>query len=150
MNNAVFSIFKRNMSPKIIKGNCYSDSRGKLFYNNDFDASSVKRVYVIENHCTDFIRAWQGHKIEQRWFLSIQGSFKIQLIRIDNWENPSKASEQFDFVLEADKMNVLHIPKGYVNSIQSLEEGSKLLVMSDYLMNEIQDEYRYPLDYFRD
>jgi dTDP-4-dehydrorhamnose 3,5-epimerase-like enzyme len=137
------------MIPKITKGNSHTDSRGTLFFNNDFDASVIKRLYLIENKNTDFIRAWQGHKIEQRWFSAVQGSFKIQLICIDNWEKPSKASEQFGFVLQAEKMDVLHIPQGYVSSIQSLEEGSKLLVMSNYLINEIQDECRYPLSYFK-
>ena len=56
------------MIPKIIKGENHNDSRGILFYNNDFDASAIKRLYVIDNQKTNFIRAWQGHKIEQRWF----------------------------------------------------------------------------------
>jgi dTDP-4-dehydrorhamnose 3,5-epimerase-like enzyme len=137
------------MIPKITKGNSHTDSRGTLFFNNDFDASVIKRFYIIENQNTDFIRAWQGHKIEQRWFSAVQGSFKIQLICIDNWEKPSKSSEQFGFVLQAEKMDVLHIPQGYVSSIQSLEEGSKLLVMSDYLIGEVNDECRYAADYFK-
>jgi dTDP-4-dehydrorhamnose 3,5-epimerase-like enzyme len=137
------------MIPKITKGNSHTDSRGTLFFNNDFEASVIKRFYVIENQNTDFIRAWQGHKIEQRWFSAVQGAFKIQLICIDNWENPSKESEQFGFVLQAEKLDVLHIPQGYVSSIQSLEEGSKLLVMSDYLMGEVKDECRYAANYFK-
>lgn len=78
------------MIPKIIKGENHNDSRGILFYNNDFDASAIKRLYVIDNHKTNFIRAWQGHKIEQRWFSVMQGSFKIKLTKIDNWEHPFK------------------------------------------------------------
>ena len=137
------------MIPKIIKGNNHTDSRGTLFFNNDFDASVIKRFYIIENQNTDFIRAWQGHKIEQRWFSAVQGAFTIKLICIDNWENPSKESKQLSFVLQAEKMDVLHIPKGYVSSIQSLVEGSKLLVMSDYMMGEVKDECRYAADYFK-
>jgi len=68
------------MIPKIITGNSHTDTRGTLYYNNDFDASEIKRVYVIENATTDIIRAWQGHKIEQRWFSAIKGSFKIGLM----------------------------------------------------------------------
>ena len=45
-------------------------------------------------------------------------------------------------------MAVLHVPQGYVTSIQSLEENSKLMAMADYLMGEIQDEYRFAVDYF--
>jgi hypothetical protein len=51
-------------------------------------------------------------------------------------------------VLDSGKLDVLHVPSGYASSIQSLEEGSKLLVMADYLLGELADEYRYAVDYF--
>lgn len=136
------------MIPEIITGSIHSDERGTLSYNNDFDASIIKRVYIIENINTDYIRAWQGHKIEQRWFSAINGSFKIQLIKIDNWEKPSKDCQSFTFIISAGKLDVLHIPGGYVSSIQSLEPNSKLLVMANYLLGETKDEYRYEADYF--
>lgn len=137
------------MEPKLIIGNCYSDQRGTLSYNNDFDASLIKRIYIIENERLQFIRGWQGHQIEQRWFSAINGKFKIQLIKIDNWEKPSMDLEVFTFLIDAKKLDVLHIPKGYVSSIQSLEDDSKLLVMADYLLGDIKDEYRYDIDYFK-
>lgn len=137
------------MIPKIIKGDCHSDSRGTLFYNNDFDASAIKRIYVIENQHVNFVRGWQGHKIEQRWFSAVQGSFKIELIAIDDWNKPSKNSERHTFLLDAKKLDMIMVPQGYVSSIQSLEEGSKLLVMADYLLGEVNDEYRFEADYFK-
>ena len=136
------------MKPTLISGNCHQDQRGKLFYNNDFDASSIKRMYVIENHSVDFVRAWQGHAIEQRWFSAIKGSFKIQLIAVDNWEKPNKKSPRLTFTLQSESLDILHIPAGYISSIQTLEEKSKLVVMSDYHKGEIRDEFRYPADYF--
>lgn len=136
------------MFPKLLKGNSHEDSRGILFYNNDFDAAHIKRIYVMENIGTDFVRAWRGHQMEQRWFSAINGVFEIQLIAIDNWDRPSKKLERFTFVLNAEKLDVLHIPAGYVSSIQSIEEGSKLLVMADYLLGELNDEYRFSVDYF--
>ena len=137
------------MKPNIIEGNCYIDQRGKLFYNNDFDTSSIKRIYMIENINVDFIRAWQGHKIEQRWFSVLQGSFEIQLIAIDDWEKPTINLQRHKFILNTDKLSVLHIPRGYVSSLQALKEASKLLVMADYLLGEIDDEFRYSFDYFK-
>ena len=134
--------------PKLLKGNKHEDSRGTLIFNNDFDASVIKRIYVIENQSTDILRAWRGHKIEQRWFSAIKGSFKIQLIAIDDWNNPFKKLERFTFVIHSEKLDVLHIPAGYVTSIQSLEKGAKLLVMADYLLGELKDEYRFASDYF--
>ena len=136
------------MIPKIIKGDSHTDERGTLFYNNDFDVSEVKRIYLIENANTEFIRAWQGHKIEQRWFSAVSGSFKIILIKVDNWQNPSKNLEKLTFVMNAEKLEVLHVPQGYVSCIQELEQGSKLLVMANYLLGEIKDEFRYDTDYF--
>jgi len=136
------------MKPKIISGNCHSDPRGSLFYNNDFDATAIKRVYVIENQNTDFVRAWQGHRIEQRWFAAVQGSFEIRLMAIDDWENPSKDLVPFVSILNAQKLDVIHVPEGYASSIQSLEEGSKLLVMANFSLGETNDDYRYAADYF--
>jgi len=137
------------MIPKIITGNSHTDTRGTLFYNNDFDASAIKRMYVIDNATTEIVRAWQGHKIEQRWFSAINGSFKIGLIKIDNWENPAKNLEKLIYIINSDTLEVLHVPKGYVSSIQAMEVGSKLLVMADYLLGEINDEYRYDANYFK-
>lgn len=136
------------MIPNTTKGNSHTDSRGTLYYNNDFDVKGIKRFYLIENQNTEFIRAWQGHKIEQRWFSAVHGSFKVRLIAIDNWENPSKDLKAVECILKSDKLDILHIPRGYVSSIQSLEESSKLLVMADYLLGEVNDEYRFDAEYF--
>nr|WP_315212113.1 WxcM-like domain-containing protein [uncultured Flavobacterium sp.] len=136
------------MFPKLLKGNSQEDSRGILFYNNDFDASAIKRIYVIENTSTEFVRAWRGHQIEQRWFSAIKGSFKIQLLAVDDWDTPSKKLERLEFVLDSKKLDVLHIPAGYVSSIQSLAAGSKLLIMANFALGELEDEYRYASDYF--
>jgi dTDP-4-dehydrorhamnose 3,5-epimerase-like enzyme len=137
------------MIPTIMKGGSYADSRGTLFYNNDFDASAIKRIYFIENKDASFVRGWQGHRMEQRWFSVAQGSFKIELIAIDNWENPSKNLKAIVFIVKSGTLDVLHVPKGYVSSIQALEEGATLLVMADYLLGAIQDEYRFDVGYFK-
>lgn len=137
------------MIPVIIEGGKHSDDRGSVLYNNSFDASQIKRLYCIENSNAEFIRGWTGHKIEQRWFSAIQGSFIIRLIKIDNWETPSPESEIMEFKITSEKFNVLHIPKGYVSAIQSQQNGSKLLVMADYSLGEIDDDYRFPIDYFK-
>lgn len=137
------------MEAKIIKGNIHSDFRGSIYYNNDFNAQEVKRIYLIENRDTEFVRAWQGHKIEQRWFSAIQGSFEIKLIEVDNWDAPSKNSTIFSFILSSSELNVLHVPKGYISSIQAKVQNAKLLVMADYLIGEVKDEYRFEADYFK-
>ena len=135
-------------SPKIIEGNSYTDQRGILNYNNFFNASVIKRIYIIENSSTKIFRGWQGHKIEQRWFSAVHGSFRIKLIEIDDWHSPSKSLACKEIKLDAKKLDVLHIPQGYVSCIQAIENNSKLIVMADYFIDEIKDEYRYDLNYF--
>ena len=136
------------MKPTVIKGGSHSDNRGNLTYNNDFDISSIKRMYFIQNSSTSFVRAWQGHVIERRWFSVVKGSFEIKLIKIDNWENPTKNLDIFSSILNDQNLDVLFVPAGYVNSIQALEENSKLIAMSDYLLGEVKDEYRFDSNYF--
>ncbi len=138
-----------NKIPTIIKGNSHTDDRGTILFNNEFTATEVKRIYFIENKDTEFVRAWQGHKIEQRWFSAVQGSFEIKLIEVDNWDNPAKNSLMHSFILKANQFDVLHVPRGCISSIQALETESKLLVMADYLLGEVKDEYRFDADYFK-
>ena len=136
------------MIHNVIPGGNHTDKRGTLTFNNDFDASQIKRIYTIQNENTSTIRAWQGHKIEKRWFTAIKGSFEIKLIKIDNWENPDKNAEVFSIILNDKNLDTLAIPNGYLNSIQALEENSKLLAMSDYQLGEINDEYKLEPNFF--
>ena len=138
------------MQPQIIKGNHHKDDRGTLTFNNDFNALGIKRVYTIENESLDFLRAWQGHQIEQRWFSAVAGSFKIKLIEIDDWKNPTKDLAILEFILKSENLDILHVPRGFATSIQSLEDHSKLLLFADYQLGEIQDEYRFASNYFNE
>lgn len=133
----------------MLKGNKFQDERGTVTYNNAYDASEVKRIYTIENASTDFIRGWQGHKIEQRWFACMSGKFRIGVIKIEDFDQPLPTLEPAYFELNAEQLDFLHIPAGNITSVQSLEENSKLLILSDYFLGEIEDEYRFPLEYFK-
>ncbi len=133
---------------RIIRGGSHFDERGIITYCNDFDASQIKRIYTIENHSTEFIRGWQGHRVEQRWFACIEGSFSIKVIEVDDFNTPSKSLQPLVFNIEDRTLDILHIPPGCITSIQSNESKSKLLVMADYGVGEIDDEYRFDLDYF--
>jgi dTDP-4-dehydrorhamnose 3,5-epimerase-like enzyme len=136
------------MKPNLITGNQFKDQRGTLFFNNDFDLTNIKRIYVIENKNEDIVRAWQGHKIEQRWFSVIEGKFRIQLIEVDNWDKPSKNLPKIEFILKSENLDVLHVPPGFISCIQSLDKKSKLIAFTDYKLGEINDEFKYPTNYF--
>ncbi|EQB91587.1 sugar epimerase [Elizabethkingia anophelis] len=133
----------------LIKGSKYIDERGVVNFNNNFDASAVKRIYTIENAHIDFIRGWQGHAIEKRWFSCIKGNFIIAVIQIDDFEKPSENLQPTIYELDADGLNILAVEAGCVTAIKASAEDSKLLIMADYALNEIKDEYRFPLDYFK-
>lgn len=136
------------MLPKLISGNVHNDQRGSLKYNNNFDATAIKRMYLIENENTQIKRGWQGHKIEQRWFTAVSGTFKISLLEIDNWENPLKNLQPIVFEIASETLNILHIPAGFVTCIQALQANAKLLVMANYNLGEINDEYKFELHHF--
>lgn len=137
------------MKDLIFEGKKHEDERGIITYNNDFDASIIKRIYTIENHSLDFIRGWQGHKVEQRWFAAMKGEFEISVIEIDDFHQPSKKIKISKYHLNDESLTYLHIPSGHITAIQAKAEGSKLLVLADYTLGEIQDEYRFALDYFK-
>ena len=136
------------MLPHIIFGENHLDHRGELKFNNSFNMAQVKRFYSISLN-KKHIKRWQGHKIEQRWFTAISGKFNIQLISVDNWIEPSINLPKIDFELSSKSLDVLHIPSGYLTSIESLDDNSILLAMSDYGLNEINDDYKFTDNYFK-
>jgi len=131
-------------NPKIIEGGSFSDSRGELRFANDFNLSDIVRFYQISHPSTDIVRAWQGHKVEQKWFYCTAGSFLINTVEIDNWEKPSSELTPCSFVLKAETPMVLHVPAGFANGFKALEENSVLMVYSDKrLIESEQDNYRF-------
>lgn len=134
----------------ILQGKVHQDDRGIITFNNEFDASEIKRIYTIENNSPDFIRGWQGHKIEQRWFACMKGSFEVSVIEVDDFTNPSKDLTIQKYLLTDEVLTYLHIPAGCITAIQSKSLDSKLLVLADYGLGEIADEYRFDLNYFNE
>ncbi|WP_312089662.1 WxcM-like domain-containing protein [Chryseobacterium sp.] len=132
----------------LLQGKAHQDDRGIITFNNEFDASEIKRIYTIENHSPDFIRGWQGHKIEQRWFACMKGSFEVSVIEVDDFTNPSKDLTIQKYLLTDEVLTYLYVPSGCITAIQAKQDGSKLLVLADYGLGEINDEYRFDLNYF--
>lgn len=128
----------------IIKGNIHDDNRGRITFVNDFDFNDVKRFYTIQNNSTEIVRAWQGHKFENKYFYVTSGSFLICGVKIDDWGNPSKDLTVKKYILTADESQILIIPAGYANGIKALEENSKLTVFSsNTLEDSMEDDYQF-------
>lgn len=126
------------MEPELLQGGIFSDSRGKLFHINNFDLSPIKRMYVIENKSILQYRGWKGHLIENRWFYCLVGSIELHVAPISSFETKDPKIKTYN--LNQEKINVLFVPKGYATLIKQSQEKSRLLVMSDYLLGESDDE----------
>lgn len=132
-----------------IKGGIAKDTRGQIRFANDFDMSSVKRFYIIKNIDLTLVRGWRAHRIEQRWFYVLSGSFVIDIVKIDDWETATNDLPVDRVILNTVENKVLHLSPGYATAFQAVEENSELLVFSDYgIENASKDDYTYPLDYF--
>ncbi len=126
--------------PYIINGDIFNDHRGKVFSCNDFDMSSVKRIYSIENFDNNFIRGWKGHKIETRWFFATKGSIIIQTIAISDLENKKIPYNVSIFKLTENNLDILKVPPGYATSIKQFSHGDRICVFADYKLNDSGDE----------
>lgn len=129
-----------NLFPHIIKSDLFKDNRGKLFSCNEFNMSSVKRLYVIENFDSNYIRGWKGHKIETRWFFATRGSIIINTILISDLENSHPSPELKTFILNEDNLNVLEVPPGFATSIKQYSNGDRICVFADYEIGVSGDE----------
>lgn len=137
--------------PSLIHCESFSDQRGELIFNNNFDLKDLRRFIVFYHSNTDVIRAWQGHKFEDKWLLVIHGAFIINCVEIDDWANPSLTLTPQSFVLRKSSKALLHIPKGFANGFKAVEENSTLLLFSNATLNESKsDDFRYDKDLWFD
>ena len=128
------------MKPTLIKGGIFTDERGTISFVNDFKFTEIERFYILKNSEAHPLRAWQGHKLDNKYFYCIAGSFKIYFVRIDNWENPSKNLKVDSQDLESTNSQILHIPAGYANAVRSLERNSIMISFSTLPLNAIKDD----------
>lgn len=133
----------------IIQGGLAKDHRGEIRFVNDFDMSMVKRFYIIRNADVDLIRGWRAHKIEQRWFYVLSGSFSIDIVKIDDWNDIPRDLPVRKELFKVDDGSILHLTKGYGTAFRALEPDSELLVFSDHRIDHaLFDDHTYPIDYF--
>jgi len=132
-----------------IKGGNSLDKRGQIRYVNGFDMSLVKRFYIIKNSDTELVRGWRGHRIEKRWFYVLYGSFELNLVEIDDWNQPSVNLSIETIKLTMDDQQIVYLPTGHASAFRALEENSELLVFADYGIEHAPfDNYTWPIDYF--
>ncbi len=130
--------------PYIIPGGIHTDERGSVSHVNDFNFAGVKRFYQVQNKSTQTVRAWQGHKIEEKYFFVGKGTFLIAVVEVDDWDIPSENLQADSFVLKALEPQILYVPPGYANGVQALEKDSILTIFSNLSLSEsAADTYRF-------
>lgn len=136
---------------KIVRGEVFEDSRGRISSLNDFRFDGVGRVYFIRNADTSVLRGWHGHKLEQKWFYCVKGRFTIGLVEIDNWENPSRELKPEIHHLSDSESRIVNAPAGFASCIRAEEADSVLMVLSGKTFQEAQavpDSYRFNQNYW--
>jgi dTDP-4-dehydrorhamnose 3,5-epimerase len=135
--------------PSLAKGGLTVDDRGALTFCNDIDLMGVRRFYTITNHVVGQVRAWHGHRIERKLIWPVAGAMLIGVVRIDNWENPSKTNEVTRIVLSANAPQMLLVPPGFANGTMSLTPDAVLLVLSNLSLDEsANDDVRFDARYW--
>jgi len=125
------------------------DDRGYLRFCNSFDLTKYVRFYDVTNYQSNFIRAWHGHKKESKAAIVREGSAMICLVKIKNWEKPSKKLEIKKFFLSQKNPKILEIPAGYANGFMSLEPNTKITFYSDKnTKDSLGDDYRFDYNFW--
>ncbi len=133
-----------DIKPKVINTESFQNETGTLIAFNEFSLLPIKRLYSIENTNPEVVRAWQGHKIENKWFYVIEGAFVIAWVGIDDFENPSTDLSSEFKIIEASENVVLHIPRGFANGLKAIKPNSRVLVFSDLSLIEAEnDNFKY-------
>ena len=134
---------------KLIDADISIDDRGELIFCNNFDMKKIKRFYHISNFSTPFVRAWHGHKIENKYIMITKGSALVAAVQVDDWKKPSKSLNIKTFLLNDKKPKLLFIPGGYAHGYKTLLPDTRLLIFSTATLKEsLKDDYRYEAYYW--
>lgn len=116
----------------------FGDDRGD--FTNISLTGEFKRSYIINNNQAGVVRAFHGHKNENKLFYVARGAFKFVIIDIrdNSWK---------EYTLLASVPKVLYVPGGFYNGFVSLSDDSLLITYSTSTMEEsLQDDFRLPFD----
>ena len=134
---------------KILDAGSVIDDRGEVVFANKFDMKKIKRFYIVSNHRTNFIRAWHGHKKENKYVMVIQGASMISAVKIDNWKKPSKENKVEKIILSEKKPKIIYIPKGFANGFKTLKSNTKIVFFSTSTTRQsLKDYFRFEYNYW--
>lgn len=124
----------------LVNGDIVVDERGSVRFINDFDFKKVKRFYHVENYKAGIIRAWHGHKTEDKYVYVVDGTALVGVVNLET-------EEVEKYVLSSKKPRVLWIPPNHANGFMSLEDNTKVIFFSSLTVEESEkDDIRFPYD----
>lgn len=150
--------YMENIEIKTINGGVATDDRGSVRFVNDFDFKNVKRFYQVQNHKSEFIRAWHAHEKEAKYVYVAKGTALVGAVPLDFMKNlKSKkdnnqsaeidGSKIFKTVVSSNNPKVIFIPSGYANGFKSLEPDTIIQFFSTSTLQEsLGDDIRFDYD----
>ncbi len=131
----------------MIAGDNFQDERGEMRFFNTLNMSEIVRFYEILPANQDMIRGWQGHQHEKKWFYCVSGSFIINIIEINDFNNLSDDLTPTRIELDASNPKIIAVPGGFVTGIKASSNYARLQVFSNAALNKSKDDdFRFPLD----
>jgi dTDP-4-dehydrorhamnose 3,5-epimerase-like enzyme len=131
------------MEPILYQRSSNSDHRGTVSFTNELNLNKTVRTYKVTNKQIKTVRAWHGHKLEEKWIIVEEGEFLVCAVEIDNFQNPNKEQKIFEFNMTPND-GVLFIPKNYANGAMNLSENNSIRYLSSLPLEEsIKDDYRF-------
>ena len=133
------------MKATLTSGDSFKDYRGILRYVNEINPGYFRRFYIITHPDIKIVRAWQGHKIEEKAFYVISGSFTLAVVQPVDFNEPSDNEIPEFFKLTEENSQFLRVPGGSFTGIKALSKNATLLVLSTLTVDKSkEDDYRQP------
>jgi len=126
----------------------FDGKNDKITFNGlDYlELPKIRRIYLVGNFSKNIIRGMHYHEKEWKYFFVIKGSAKFVVSPEDKPTEKTKI-----FVLSDKKPEVLIVPPKNYNGWKALEEGTLILGMSNFSLEEsLKDDKRIPVTNFLD
>lgn len=124
------------------------DHRGEISFCNELDLSPFKRFYKISSTKIGQVRAWQAHLCEEKVFMPLKGKIKIVAVPIVDIKSDHFGNSK-EFILDANSPQLIHLPGGYANGFQFLDDVGELMIFSNFSLEESRnDDYRFEVSRF--
>ena len=131
------------MEPILFSSNSHSDDRGTVFFTNELNLKNVIRTYKVQNKLIKTVRAWHGHKLEEKWISVEEGEFLICAVQIEDFDNPSSNIKIHKFTLTPVD-GILYVPNNYANGAMNITENNSIRYFSSLPLDEsVKDDYRF-------